>query len=253
MLSTTSTPRPPAAAQMLRLLGSVERERGEYKRSLAYLEDAAATPSADPLATTHVLMLSGFTAWLAGGLDQAGRWLDEALRRYISAGSTDNAATVQIQLAAVALYRGQYDRACELAGDALTFFSKLDVREEIAWALNILGLVELRQGNLPGAIGTLRASLDIHVALGDRWRQASVLEGLAEVLLARDEVSEAAELLDRAAVLRVTIGAAVPAIERPDWERTRATIRKRLSEMEPGSGRRDDLHRDHAHEQQQVR
>jgi len=102
----------------------------------------------------------------------------------------------------------------------------------ISWALDLLGLVELRQGNVSRAIGTLRASLDLHLALGDRWRQASLLDGLARAFVARGEVSRAAELLALAAALRETIGTMVPAIERPAWQATWQAVQERLSEKD---------------------
>ncbi|WP_203908769.1 BTAD domain-containing putative transcriptional regulator [Rhizocola hellebori] len=219
------------ACRALRLLGSVARERGEYEASLACLQQAAALPC-DDFAAAGVLMLSGFTAWLAGDLDQAEQLLDKAYRRYQSSGDSECLASAQIHLAAVAYYRGRNEQARELVDDALTTFSKLEVKEGISWALDLLGLVELRQGKVSSAIGTLRASLDLHLALGDRWRQSSLLDALAQAFVARGEVSRAAELLALAAALRETIGTVVPAIELPAWQATWDAVQERLSEQD---------------------
>jgi tetratricopeptide (TPR) repeat protein len=221
----------PRTSRALRLLGSIARERGEYSRSLAHLEQAAALPC-DEFAATGVVMLSGFTAWLAGDLDRAEELLDKAFRRYQSTGDPESAASCQVHLAAVAHYRGLPERARELADDALTTFSKLEVQEGISWALNLLGLVELSQGKVSSAIGTLRASLDLHLALGDRWRQTSLLDALAQAFVARGEVGRAAELLALADALRETIGTAVPAIEQPARLQTWQAVRERLSEQD---------------------
>ncbi len=207
----------PARAQTLRLLGSIAVERGDYERALDHLRAALATVT-EPAAQADVLQKSGFTQWLSGNVDRAYRLLMEALRRYQKMGDTENAASTRIHLAAVALYQGFLEQARELADDALVTFTKLDVKEGSAWALNLLGLVELRRERPADAILTLRASLELHVALGDRWRQASVLEALAAAQAACGDLERAAESLDSATELRRAIGAPVPAIERPAYD-----------------------------------
>ncbi|WP_117215232.1 BTAD domain-containing putative transcriptional regulator [Allorhizocola rhizosphaerae] len=214
---------PPAAAQTLRLLGSIALERGDYERSLAHLRAALAAVT-DPASQADVLQRSGFTEWLSGNVDRAHRLLQEAFRRYQIIGDTENAASTRIHLAATALYQGRLEQARELADEALATFTKLDVGEGSAWALNLLGLVELRQGRPGDAIVTLRASLELHEKLGDRWRQASVLEALAAAHAETGALDVAAELLERATDLRKAIGAPVPAIERPAYERLVLTI-----------------------------
>ncbi len=216
------------ACRTLRLLGSVARELADYELSLAHLRDAAALAH-DQSAATGILMLTGFTSWLAGDLERAELLLHRAARSYEDIGDPENSASTQVHLAAVAFYRDLPERARELAEEALTTFSKLEIKEGISWALNLLGLVELRLGNPSHAIATLRTSLDLHLSLGDRWRQASLLEHLAEALLASGEAGRAAQLLALSAALRETIGAAVPAIERPAWQRSCAETRARLS------------------------
>jgi predicted ATPase/DNA-binding SARP family transcriptional activator len=216
----------------LRVLASVARERGEYRRSLAELEEAMAALDSDCAAIADVLHLTGFTCWLAGDLDRAERALHGALRRYQQLGDDGNVAASRTCLAAVALYRGQVDRAGWLASEGLVRFTELDFKEGIGWALNIIGLVALRQGRCGTALATLRASLEAHCAVDDRWRQTSVLEALAAVFLAMGEPTRAAELVGLATALRDTLGVPVPAQERPDWDRTHAVLRRLLPENE---------------------
>jgi predicted ATPase/DNA-binding SARP family transcriptional activator len=148
-------------ARTLRLLGSIERERGDYRRSLDWINEALDPPGADATVIADVRQMAGFTAWLSGDLDTAQRLLDDALDRYTRTGESENAASTRIHLAAVALYRDRPARARELAEQALTLYHKLDGREGIAWARNILGLVELREGRPAAAIAALRGSLEV--------------------------------------------------------------------------------------------
>lgn len=212
------------AAATLRILASVARERGEYRRSLADLDQAMAGLGSDLAAMADVLHLTGFTCWLAGDLDRAEQALHGALRRYQQLGDVGKMAAARTCLAAVALYRGQVDRAGWLAREGLARFTELGFKEGIGWALNIIGLVALRQGRATTALTSLRASLEVHCAVDDRWRQTSVLEALAAALLATGEPTRAAELAGLAAALRAALGVPVPTQELPDWARTHAVL-----------------------------
>jgi len=216
-------------AGTLRLLSSVARERGDYPASLAHLDEAMAAPLRDGQSVAHVRQLAGFTAWLAGDLGRASRLLRDALRRYQRAGDEENVASTRIHLAAVALYRGRLAQAASLADNALTSFTDLDEQEGIAWARNILGLVALRAGRPAEARNALRASLAVHCAVGDRWRQASVLDALAAATVAEGDPGRAAELVGLAGSLREALGVPVPTVERDDWAGTDAILRRALS------------------------
>jgi predicted ATPase/DNA-binding SARP family transcriptional activator len=225
----------PETSRTLRLLSSVARERGDYAGSMRYLDEASTVPGTAAHAARALVKLRGFTALLSNDLTQAQRLLEEALRQYLDADDDENAASARLHLAAVAYYQGRFDQARELAGGALACFSKMDAKDGIAWALNLLGLVQLGQGQISGAIGTLRASLHLHLTLGDRWRQASVLDALAAALLERGEPVTAAELLDLAASLRQAVGVPVPAIERDARQRTHRAVQARLSKSDKHS------------------
>nr|MDT0657171.1 BTAD domain-containing putative transcriptional regulator [Micromonospora sp. DSM 115978] len=223
------------AARTLRLLGSIARERGEYDRSSRrYAEAMAAFAAAgDEAGSALTAQLAGFTHWLTGDLDGAGDLLDRAATWYHRADDPEGIASVRVHLAAVAFYRNEPARARWLAGDALDRFRRLDFDEGVAWALNILGLIEHREGARDAAVGALRGSLEIHCAVGDRWRSASVLEALAAVLADGADPATAAELLGAAEAIRAAIGAPVPPRERPAREAATA----RLAEVLPDRDR----------------
>jgi predicted ATPase len=212
-------------SRTLRLLASIARERGDYRHSLACLDESLGLAKEDPAAEADVLQSAGFTAWLAGSVDSADRLLRLALRRYERLGDAENVASTRIHMAAAALYAGRTGRAHRLADSALRCFTSLDAKEGIAWALNVLGLAACTEGRWAEALVSLRGSLDVHHALGDRWRQASLLDAIAAARLAGGEPTVAAELTGLAAMLRRLLDGPVPAVERPGWRQTHATLR----------------------------
>ena len=226
----------PGVARCLRLLGSIASERGEYDRSAAaYAEALDAYGELDgeirDQGRADVLQMTGFVAWLAGDLDRAEPLLDRALRGYAALSDGENVSSTRVHLAAVALYRGDLARARWLAEAALSHFTELDFKEGIAWAMDITGRIALAGGQRRKALSSLLASLGVHWEVGDRWRQASVLDALAAANLADDPV-RAAHLIGLATALRDELGVPVPAVERAERSRTEAALAGRLTQQQ---------------------
>jgi predicted ATPase/DNA-binding SARP family transcriptional activator len=224
-----------ATAPALSLLAAVDRERGHYDRSAERYRAAASASreAGDDPGLTQILLMTAFTAWLAGDLDEAERVAGEALLRFQAADDPEGIASARVHLGAIAHYRGQPDRARWLAQDALARFRRLEFNEGIAWALNVVGLIEHRHGEPRKAWAALRGSLELHGALGDRWRTASVLDALAAVLVQADPDAGppvAAELAAAASAIRAALGVSVPAQERADREATLAAARRALGD-----------------------
>ncbi|MEU4446767.1 BTAD domain-containing putative transcriptional regulator [Actinosynnema sp. NPDC050801] len=217
-------------AQCRRLLGSIACERGEYRASMAWYAEALATYESadDESGRTDVVQMTGFASWLAGDLAGAKPLLERALRDYGALGDAENVSSTRVHLAAVSLYSGDLTRARVLAGQALSHFVELDFREGIAWTHNILGLIALREGG--DAVPALRAGLRVHYEVGDRWRQASVLEALAAAHV--DRPVHAYRLLWLATTIREELGVPVPAQERAWLRQTQETLSRRLSSAE---------------------
>ncbi|MFI9643438.1 BTAD domain-containing putative transcriptional regulator [Micromonospora sp. NPDC051925] len=243
----------PGTARSLSLLASIDRERGRYASALTRYEEVAAIyrnttdgrdgarderragdeqAILDERGVADTLQMAGFTSWLAGDLERAGRLIDDALARFHLLKDPEGVASARIHLAAVAHYQGQHARARWLAEDALARFRELDFKEGVAWALNIAGLIAQHDGESQRAVDLLRASLEIHCEVGDRWRAASLLEALAGVLARGSEPAVAAELLGAAAAMRDAIGTPVPAQELPARDETMDTVRRTVGDRE---------------------
>lgn len=212
------------AGRLLVLLGAVARERAIYSEALSHYSAAAkafqACGNSNGVAYAH--QLAGATCWQAGDLDAATTELSASLT--LLGSDRRGAASSLAYLGAVALYRGDPASARRHLDEAMEVFGELEFKEGIAWALNLLGLVEHTVGAFEKAASMLQASLSLHRELGDRWRQASVLEALAAVACSTSEPDRAAWLLHQADQIRAAIGAPVPAIERPQLARTHAAI-----------------------------
>ena len=78
----------------------------------------------------------------------------------------------------------------------------------------------------------------IHAEVGDRWRAASVLEGLAVTAARRSWHETAARLLGTADALRAAIGTPRPPCERADYDAAVGTVVAAL-----GTERYNDLAR----------
>lgn len=110
----------------------------------------------------------------------------------------------------------------------MALFEELRFKEGIAWAENLLALVELDQGDAQAALRRLDTSLRLHTELGDLWRQASVLDALARATSMLGHLHLAARLLGAAASIRDTITAPVPACELPSLRETSGHLRQEI-------------------------
>ncbi|MQA04308.1 MAG: tetratricopeptide repeat protein [Streptosporangiales bacterium] len=214
-------------AESLQRLGSVARERGDYERALRLHEESrdlwhAAGDQARVAESRNYL---GFVAWLTEDPDAVDscRQTLAVFRRLADAEGT---AWALLNLGAAVAYLGEPDRAERLLRESLALADRTRFAEGVAWSLNLLGVVARRTGRAELAGELLVESLRQHLALGDRWRAASVCEELAAVTVATDP-ARAARLLGAADELRSS-DARRPPVEQPDYEQTVRTCREAL-------------------------
>ena len=138
-------------------------------------------------------------------------------------------SSTRVHLAAVALYRDDLVTARWLAEQALAHFGRLGFREGVGWALDVAGRVATRAGEPERAVPALLASLAEHWEVGDRWRQASVLDALAAAYVALGEPVRAAPLSGLAAVARAELGVPIPVVEQAERAATEVALAERLT------------------------
>ncbi|MGH3146725.1 MAG: LuxR C-terminal-related transcriptional regulator, partial [Rubrobacter sp.] len=119
-----------------------------------------------------------------------------------------------ISLGASAQYAGDPRRGRDLLEESLALSREVGYGEGVAWSLDQLGILALREDEAGRALELLRGSLEVHRDLGDRWRAASVLEGLAETICVKGHFERSARLFGAAETIREAISAPVPPCER---------------------------------------
>ena len=98
--------------------------------------------------------------------------------------------------------QGHFDEAMELALAALELLRKRGRSHYVTWGLTGAGLVATRQGKLDVAGDYLGESLVILKEFHDEKSVIGALEGVAELLMARQKWVPAGELLGAATALR---------------------------------------------------
>jgi predicted ATPase/DNA-binding CsgD family transcriptional regulator len=217
-------------ASALQTLGSIARERGHYARAVAFHEESLALQRAvgNEEGIARALDGLGFAAWLQEDHERAWTLCTEALTLYRGLEDAEGIAWSLVNLGAVAQYRGDLGRAEALLKESLTLSWEAGYREGVGWSLNELGLVAYRRGEL--GRGVAKGEPGGAPRPGDRWRIASVLEGLGEAARAQGEFERAVRLFGAAEVLREAIGTPAPLCERPDRESNVAAARAGLDD-----------------------
>ena len=224
-------------ASASQLLGSIARERGEYARSEALHEESLAyyRKLGDEVGEAQSLNYLAYVAWLQGKHARARELCEETLYRFRALGDNEIIAWALISHGASALYAGDRPRALALLGESRALSEEVGYKEGVAWSLNLLGVLAHRAGDDQLARGLLVDSLRIHQDLGDRWRSASVLEALGEVLCAQRHPEPAACLFGAARAVREAIAVPVPFCERAGLEQSISATRAALGETAFGT------------------
>jgi predicted ATPase/DNA-binding SARP family transcriptional activator len=197
-------------ASALQVLGSVAREQGRYARAMQLhaqgLSIAEAAGDKWVVASAHGYL--GFARWLQAEFERATEECTTALRMFRELGDAEGMAWSLLSLGTVARLQGASEQAATLLQESRALAERIGFREGVAWSLEQLGLLAADRGD-PGAAAMLRASLEIHHDLRDRWRMCSVLEDLAAIAFAQDRPEQAVRLLAAAEAMRRAIGTVV--------------------------------------------
>ena len=222
---------PRGIAGSLQVLGSVAREQGRYARAADLHAESLAVAEAagDRWAAASAHGYLAFACWLQRDYAQATAEAGIALAEFRALGDAEGTAWSLISLGTVARYQGDAERAAALLAESMALAEGIGFREGIAWSAEQLGLLAATDGD-PAAIGLLRRSFELHEELRDRWRMASVLEDLAAVALAQDDLPRAARLLGAAEALRDAIGTIIAPCERLQHNQVTRALRTALGD-----------------------
>ena len=219
----------PGLATTLGRLGSIAREQGRYGDARRLHEESKAlwAELGDEMGVVSSVGSLGFTAWLAGDAVRAVRLCRQAVAAFEAAGRRQDMASLLGQLGVAERMTGAPEEAGRHLRASLEICRQLSYQEGIAWALHELAVI-VAGDDLAGAAGMLSESLEIHLRLGDRWRAASVVESIAELMTGGLDAATAAAMLGGSDALRRSMGAPVPLAERPALDACLRRLRESL-------------------------
>jgi predicted ATPase/DNA-binding CsgD family transcriptional regulator len=216
----------------LYILGRLARIEGGYAAAVTFLEESLAIFRELRQKDDIALVLSdfGLTVLSLGEYERAAALCEQSLALARELGEPRGIASWLANLAIVTLARGDDKRAKELCEESLAIRRALGYKGGCAHTLTILGRIALTQGAYERAIACYQESLTLSLETGGQEGIATVLEGLAAVTGMQGQPVGAARLYGFAESLRTLLGAPLPPIDRPSYQRTVAALRAQLDE-----------------------
>lgn len=196
----------------------------------------------------QVLRELGLVTREQGDFAQARALFEENLALYQIVGDRASVGFALIGLADVARDQGDAAGVHDYGEQALTILRELGVQWAIGFALNTLALGAYAEGDLTRALTLIRESealfrglqadaslAEVLITLGKIVQAhgddvAAALEGLASVVVDQEHAELAARLLAAASALRVQMGTPVRPVDHAGVEQMLATARSRLGD-----------------------
>ena len=205
----------PAAlrARALIAAGSIEYWRGDFVPMTAMYNEALAEAgrSGDKATLAEALYNHAFTAEVAPDsrdavtIRRAG--LEDSLAVYRELGDARGIANATWAIGAGALFTRELTIAREYLGASLDAYRSLDDAFGLGWALRLLGVVEMLDGEIDRADARGRESLTVFVEREDLSAIMTLLIDLAEIARRREQVERSWVLAGAAHTLRLQTGA----------------------------------------------
>jgi len=211
----------------LHLLGDCAREQGDLVRAAALLEESIALfheLGANESALASALNGLGDVAYLQGDDARAMALWWEAVALSQSVGDRWSILWPLRNLCWLALERGDDGRVLALL-EAQVGWHRERGPDGLVYLLHVLGALVNAQGDAARATALLREALVLQQSHAGKGSIASSLERFAGIAAGQGQPDRAARLLGAAEALRKAIGAPLPPVERPDYERTVAAAR----------------------------
>jgi tetratricopeptide (TPR) repeat protein len=178
--------------------------------------------------TQLLLTNTGLGAYYVGDLARSAELLEQVVRLARERGTLANLGIGCYALAQTLYQLGDHARSAELVEEGLAA-EPLYLRA-VALLLGVRARLALARNDLAQASQDLRESLAHRRRMGARRDVAEALEWAASLAVRQGQPLHAARLLGAAQALREQIGAPLPVVERPDYERTLALV---TAELDP--------------------
>jgi predicted ATPase/transcriptional regulator with XRE-family HTH domain/uncharacterized protein HemY len=204
---------------------------GEYDQATRLLEEAIALREriGDTSYRARSLDALGVVMQKQGNLDRAASLHEAslALRRQLE--DSRGMAISLNNLGQVARYRGDYSTANLLLEESLLLRRLVGDKFGIVTTLRSLGDVARHRGNQARALDLYQESLAQQQQIGASEGLADTLFGVAAAVAAGGDACRAARLLGASDSMRESLGQAVPAVDRADYDSVTGLIQNSLS------------------------
>jgi tetratricopeptide (TPR) repeat protein len=218
-------------ADALTNLGCVLSARGEFTSAQSHFEEAlriysergSTSWAADPLCALAE------NAMAQGNLTAARARLQEAAAESQRSGNKWLQVLLGYFSGLLAYYEDDTERAVALLEHTATLARENRFKPDLARSLIALGRVRHAQGDAAQAAALLREGLNLYQQMNHTLGAVTALEVLAGLALTT-QPKQAAQLLGAAEAIRLAIGAPLPPIERPTYDRHVAAIHAQLDE-----------------------
>lgn len=222
-------------AYALHGLARIANEQGDYKKAQVFTEESLSRCKAtgDRFGMTQAAEFLAVAALNKGDYVLAQAVLAEKLIIDREAGDRGYIGISLSLQGELVLLQGDVNKAEGLFEESITLFRETAIhnmiyQEELSRVLSLLGRVLTRQGNLDRAQILHEESLSLVKMTSYK---AFILEGMAEMAIARSNPAWAARLWGAAQALRKTTETIMPAIWYPDYKRSVTAARAALGEQ----------------------
>jgi predicted ATPase/DNA-binding CsgD family transcriptional regulator/Tfp pilus assembly protein PilF len=237
----------PGSSGALRLLGLISLRSGQPEQALASIESAIGAARADSDDWEQALAVTAKATALArlGRLEQAGGAFELALD-LLADNNPWGYAHALYGFGSLARARHDNDAALRHFRRALALFRGIDARTEIARCLAGIGWVYLAAGDHADAAVSLKQSLQLSVATGQRLGIARGLDAVAALAVALGDPPAAVRLQGAAGALRDQVGPVTSAAAQARLDQALGMARRLVGEQSAArllaEGARLDVH-----------
>jgi DNA-binding SARP family transcriptional activator/tetratricopeptide (TPR) repeat protein len=189
---------PHGEATLLLGLGELKMQQDRHDAALPLLESARALfVNADNLhGEGQALWRLGVLHRVRGRHQQAREVLDRSMERFTTAQGVSGQCVVMYEMALLAYDQYRQDEASGLLDRTLAMAREAGLRRQEGLALRAYGILQVAEGDLPGAATHLDAAFEIFNEVGDKLHQARVERLRAHIRLSQDRFGTLREILE---------------------------------------------------------
>lgn len=192
----------------LGLSGFIAHYQGHYERA-ALLADQFMALSKEieaPRATSYAVVLMALGKYSEGNLEEACEKLQDALAIFKDINDCRNIAITDVNLARISYRQGDIPAARQYLEESLSISEKHHIRWTQSFALEIMGLLQRKEGNTRHALELFLESLHLSIEQENLQGIANCFGALAGLAVIEKQPARAARLFAAAAKLRREMG-----------------------------------------------